>query len=266
VLNGDFHKSFHPERFNRPPKVTCHLLRELARSNNPVFVFSSLLTQHQFGLENFAIGPLNRPDFLNNFQAQVTVDQPIYDAGQTRNAVKSAELAQKMTGEEQRLVQMNVISGAARAYYGAVLAAESLKAAEQAVRSAEADLKRAEAVRAAGMSTDVDVLSIRVHLAAVTEQRIDRRTVTRVRFEGGHDVPRGGVRRAFFGGAPGRRTGRLFSCKCCHQPTKCNAPFWRRTRLTTASSTPRCGPRESSACPRVRRESRARKTSSSLPR
>ncbi len=55
-----------------------------------------------------------------------------------------------------------------------MLAAESLKTAEQAVRSAEADLKRAESVRAAGMSTDVDVLSIRVHLAAVTEQRIQR--------------------------------------------------------------------------------------------
>ena len=154
------------------PKINYS--ESFARSDNPVFVFSSLLTQHQFGVENFAIGPLNRPDFLNNFQSQVTVDQPIYDAGQTRNAVKSAELAQKMTGEEQRLVQMNVIAGAARAYYGAVLAAENLKAAEQAVRSAEADLKRAETVRAAGMSTDVDVLSIRVHLAAVTEQRIDR--------------------------------------------------------------------------------------------
>ena len=154
------------------PKINYS--ESFARSDNPVFVFSSLLTQHQFGLENFSIGPLNRPEFLNNFQSQLTVDQPIYDAGQTRNAVKSAELAQKMTVEEQRLVQMNVINGAARAYYGAVLAAENLKAAEQAVRSAEADLKRAEAVRTAGMSTDVDVLSIRVHLAAVTEQRIDR--------------------------------------------------------------------------------------------
>jgi outer membrane protein TolC len=62
----------------------------------------------------------------------------------------------------------------ARAYYGAVLAAENLKAALQAVRSAEADLARAQSVLAAGMSTDVDVLSIRVHLAAVTEQRINR--------------------------------------------------------------------------------------------
>jgi outer membrane protein len=154
------------------PKI--NYAESFARSDNPVFVFSSLLTQHQFGPENFAIGPLNRPDFLNNFQSLFTVDQPIYDAGQTRNAVKSAELAQKMTCEEQRLVRMNVISQAARAYYGAVLAAENLKAAEQAVASAEADLTRAEAVRAAGISTDVDVLSIRVHLAAVTEQRIDR--------------------------------------------------------------------------------------------
>jgi outer membrane protein TolC len=38
----------------------------------------------------------------------------------------------------------------------------------------EADLHRAESIRAAGMSTDADVLSIRVHLAAVTEQRINR--------------------------------------------------------------------------------------------
>jgi outer membrane protein TolC len=144
------------------------------RSDNPVFVFSSLLTQHQFGVENFNIGSLNRPDSINNFQSLLSVDQPIYDAGQTRNAVKSADLSRQLTVEEKRRTELQVISGVVKAYYGAVLAAESLKTAEQAVRSAEADLKRAESVRAAGMSTDVDVLSIRVHLAAVTEQRIQR--------------------------------------------------------------------------------------------
>ena len=159
-------------RSGRLPKVNYS--ESFARSDNPVFVFSSLLTQHQFGAEDFNIGPLNRPDFLNNFQSQVTVDQVLYDAGQTRTAVKSAQLASQLTGEEQRRVQMDVISGVARAYYGVVLAAESLKTAEQAVLSAEADLKRAESVHAAGMSTDVDVLSIRVHLAGVQEQRITR--------------------------------------------------------------------------------------------
>jgi len=145
-----------------------------ARSDNPVYVFSSLLTQHQFGADNFNIGPLNRPDSLSNFQSQLTLDQVLYDAGQTRNAVKSADFSRQITAQEQRRTQMQVIAGVVKAYYGVVLAVESLRTAEQALNSAEADLTRAESVRAAGMSTDVDVLSIRVHLAAVTEQRIQR--------------------------------------------------------------------------------------------
>jgi len=159
-------------RAGRLPKLNYS--ESFVRSNNPVFVFSSLLTQHQFGAENFNIGPLNRPDSLNNFQSVLTVDQPLYDARRTRDAVKSADLARQMTVEERRRTEMQVISGVVRAYYGAVLAADSLKTAEEAVKSAEADLRRAESVHTAGLSTDVDVLSIRVHLAAVTEQRIQR--------------------------------------------------------------------------------------------
>src|SRR6266542_3803236 len=49
------------------PKV--NYTESFARSDNPVFVFSSLLTQHEFGAENFAIDALNCPDFLNNFQS-----------------------------------------------------------------------------------------------------------------------------------------------------------------------------------------------------
>jgi outer membrane protein TolC len=155
------------------PKVNYE--QSFTRSDNPVFVFSSLLTQHQFGTANFDIGPLNRPDFLNNFQSQLTVDQPLYDAGQSRHAVRMADLAHRMSAEEQRSVHMQVISNAAQAYYAALLASATLQASDQAVRSAEADLERAQAVHSAGMATDVDVLSVRVHLASVNEQRIDRR-------------------------------------------------------------------------------------------
>jgi len=170
----------------RLPKLNYS--ESLTRSDNPVFVFSSLLTQHQFGAENFNIGPLNRPDFLDNFQSLVSVDLPVYDAGQTHDAVKSAGLSRQISGEEQRRATMQVIAGVVRAYYGAVLAADSLRTAEQAVHSAESDLQRAESVHAAGMSTDVDVLSIRVHLAAVTEQRIQRSADLDVAKSGLNDV------------------------------------------------------------------------------
>jgi outer membrane protein len=55
-----------------------------------------------------------------------------------------------------------------------VLAASGLSVAKDAVKSAEASLQRAETVRAAGMSTDAAVLSLRVHLAAMREQEIRR--------------------------------------------------------------------------------------------
>jgi outer membrane protein len=155
------------------PKVNYS--ESVQRGNNPVYVFGSLLTQHQFTERNFDIGSLNRPDFLNNFQSQVSVMQPVWDARQTRTAVRQAEIGKQMAGEDDRRTRMQVIAGVVRAYYGAVLASQALGVAEEAVRSAEADLKRGQAIRQAGMSTDADVLSIKVHLAGATEQKIRRR-------------------------------------------------------------------------------------------
>lgn len=160
------------------PKVSYS--ESFQRSNNPVFVFGSLLTQHQFGVENFEIGRLNRPDFLNNFQSQLTVDQSVYDGGQVKHQLRLSELGRQVASEDERRARMGVVAGVIRAYYGAVLAGESLKVAAEAVRSAEADLVRAEAVRQAGMSTEADVLSIKVHAAAMREQQIRRAADLRV--------------------------------------------------------------------------------------
>ena len=44
------------------PKLTYS--ESYQRSDNPVFVFGSLLTQHQFKQENFDLGALNSPNFL----------------------------------------------------------------------------------------------------------------------------------------------------------------------------------------------------------
>ena len=72
-----------------------------ARSDNPVFVFSSLLTQRQFTESNFGVAGLNRPDFLNNFQSLVTVDQPLCDAGETKRAVRTAKLSEDLSREDR---------------------------------------------------------------------------------------------------------------------------------------------------------------------
>lgn len=154
------------------PKV--NYAESWVRSDNPVFVFSSLLTQHQFDEQNFQLGPLNRPDFLNNFQSLITADETVYDAGRARHAIRSAELGKQIAGETRRLTETEVIAQVVRAYFDVVLSEQQLNSANQAMRSAQADLERAQSIRMAGMSTDADVLSIRVHLAGVDEQRIRR--------------------------------------------------------------------------------------------
>src|SRR4051794_12407949 len=60
------------------------------RGNNPVFVFTSLLTQHQFSEDRFAVDSLNRPAALSNYQSRLTVEQVLFDARQTSRGVQVA--------------------------------------------------------------------------------------------------------------------------------------------------------------------------------
>jgi outer membrane protein len=144
------------------------------RSDNPVFVFGSLLNQRQFTAGNFDLQLLNQPPFLNNFQSQIGVEETLFDGGRRHAQVKSAQLSHTMAGEEARRTEMQVIGSVLRAYYGSLLSRENARVAVEAVQSAQADLKRAETRLAAGVTTEADVLSLRVHVAAMREQEIRR--------------------------------------------------------------------------------------------
>ena len=154
------------------PKV--NYAESWTRSDNPVFVFSSLLTQRQFGESNFDVESLNRPGSRNNFQSLVTADQPLYDAGKTRRAVRTSQLGKSLSQEDRRRNQMEVLAQVVRHYYDVQLGVEQVKVTARAMESAEADLDRAVARRANGMATDADVLSLRVHIAVIREERIRR--------------------------------------------------------------------------------------------
>ena len=154
----------------RLPKVNYS--ESWTRSDNPVFVFSSLLTQRRFGRENFDLAALNRPDFANNFRSVLSADQPLYDAGNTKRSTRIARFRRDISRADLRRSEMEVIATVVRLYYDAKLGREQVKLSAQAMRSAEADLQRAEARRDSGMATDADVLSIRVHMAMIREQQI----------------------------------------------------------------------------------------------
>lgn len=151
-------------------------LREFYQtSNQPVFAFGSLLNQRRFGPANLAIDALNQPGFVNNFQTQAGFEQTIWDFGATKAAVRSAEIGRRLSEEEQKRRSQLRIAMVAQAYHSVTLAEEGLKVARAGIASAQASLDRAIAVRDAGLSTEADVLSMRVHLAAVREQEIRRK-------------------------------------------------------------------------------------------
>jgi outer membrane protein TolC len=142
------------------------------RGNNPVFVFSSLLTQHQFSEANFATGSLNRPDAMNNYRSQFTVEQVVFDARQTSRSVEAARFTRQMAGEATRRSHSEITLNVLRAYFGVTLAEKNLEVARQSVDSARADVRRAESIYQSGRSTQADVLAVRVHLVAMQEQQI----------------------------------------------------------------------------------------------
>src|SRR5436853_7677178 len=93
----------------------------LQRGNSPVFVFSSLLTQHKFSDANFAIGSLNRPDAMNNYQSQLTVEQVVFDRRQTSRSVEAARFTRQMAGEATRRNHSEITLNVLRAYFGVTL-------------------------------------------------------------------------------------------------------------------------------------------------
>src|SRR5215469_3021631 len=106
----------HQARSSYWPRV--QFSESFQRGNNPVFVFGSLLTQHQFSDANFAIGSLNRPDAMNNYQSQLTVEQVVFDAQQTSRSVEAASFTRQIVGEDTRRSRSDIILSVLRAYFG----------------------------------------------------------------------------------------------------------------------------------------------------
>jgi outer membrane protein len=105
----------------------------LVHSNNPVFVFSSLLAQRRFTAQDFALGSLNFPLPLDNFRTQFAAAMPLYDAGRSSRGVRQARLdlqgAQRGADRTRQEAIYNVIG----AYLNQLLSEESVRVAEASV-------------------------------------------------------------------------------------------------------------------------------------
>ena len=144
-------------------------------SNNPVFVFGSLLEQGRFGPNNFAIGSLNNPDPLSNFRSAVTLRFPLFDQRQTETRVAQAKIVRQQADQKTDLVEQQLRFEVVRAYYSILLAQARVSVADDAIKTAEADMKRARDLFETGLTVHSDLLAAEVQLAEFRQQRIQAR-------------------------------------------------------------------------------------------
>jgi outer membrane protein len=142
------------------------------RGDQPVFVFSSLLSSRRFGAGNFAIDALNHPEPVGFFHTTLGVEQLIYDGGRQRAAAASASLGRDIAALSVDLTAAGIVVQTTQTF-GRLIASEAAKrAADAGLESARQDLTRAEHRRDAGMATDADVLAIAVHVADLQQRAI----------------------------------------------------------------------------------------------
>ena len=150
------------------------------RGNQPVFVFGSLLAQRQFADADFALRNLNTPDPITNRRTAFSLEQVVFDGGRTRAEVRAAKFGADIARGAERQVRHDMALAATRAYGAVLRAAAEYAAAALAVTAAEEDVRVGEARRDAGTGTEADVLSMRVHLAAMRARAIEAASAVRI--------------------------------------------------------------------------------------
>ena len=148
------------------------LAETVQRGNQPVYVFSSLLSQRRFTAAQFAIPGLNDPDPVTNTRTAVALEQPVYDGGLTGLGVRAATLERDLATATGDTARQELGFRAAQAFVRALQLEATLRAAAAAVAAAESDRQRARARREVGLVTEADVLAVDVHLADMSQRQI----------------------------------------------------------------------------------------------
>jgi len=157
-------------RAMRLPRVDVS--ETVMRSNNPVFVFGSLLEQGDFAPKHFDPAFLNAPDAMTNFRTALSARYAVFDRFRTTAAVRQSHNGVERAGIELEETRQRVRAEVIARYYGVLVAREKLAVAQDAVRFAEADAKAARDRFEQGLVVESDALAAAVQLASFRQRVI----------------------------------------------------------------------------------------------
>lgn len=155
-------------RAARGPRV--EVTDSATRSNNPVFVFGSLLEQGAFAPRHFDPAFLNAPDAMTNYRAAITARFALFDRFQAANAVRQRRNGVSRAGIELEDTRQRMRAEAIARFYGVVTAEQRLLLANEMVRLAEGDARATRDRFNQGLLVESDALAADVQVANLKER------------------------------------------------------------------------------------------------
>lgn len=159
-------------------RAKSHRLPELgldfgySRSTNPTLVFSNLLGQEAFTVDNFALDSLNQPQALSHWHQRLVVEQPLFAGGEIRYGIKAAEASFESERARHERTRQVVIHQAMEAYSGAVVAQLRKTVTVKALEAANSNVALVDDLFESGLVVQSDLLQAQVRRAEVEEMDI----------------------------------------------------------------------------------------------
>ncbi len=148
-------------------------LQGWSHSNNPVYVFGSLLNQQRFSETNLAIDSLNQPDAITDVFSRLQAGWLIYDFGKREGQIRSARSGHDISLLQQESVRLSLLQELVRRYFAVSLAGQRLSVAIEALTSAQATMRQARDRVEQGMAVQSDQLVAEVFLAQRMQEKIE---------------------------------------------------------------------------------------------
>ncbi|ROQ91042.1 TolC family protein [Desulfosoma caldarium] len=153
------------------PRIS--LSHKILRSNNPVFVFGSLLEQARFGEENFDPAFLNAPNPLTNARTEAVASLSLFDQLYTATRVAEGQGAQNKARFMEDWVRQEIFLGVIRSFYGVRVARERVGVAEDAVKETKAQVRRIQDLFENGQVVRSDLLAAQVQHLEFSQQLVE---------------------------------------------------------------------------------------------
>lgn len=148
-------------------------VQSVSRSNNPVYVFGTLLNQGRFTTQNFALDALNNPDAVSDVSSRFQLGWLVYDFGRRESQIEAADAGSGMADLELQAARASLLQELVKRYYAITLAEQRMEVAEDALRSATARLDQAKERVDQGLAVQSDLLSAEVYAGACAEEKIE---------------------------------------------------------------------------------------------